>query len=126
MSENSIANVFYEIGLMQATGKETLVIKTPRAKVPSDLVRTEYLEYSRGFTNQFHSYIDKLWQQADYYADMAEQLINSPIPSTDYIARAYLITGEEGYKEQIKKIALKTISETNPVIRTWLSSNSEE
>ena len=87
-------------------------------------VRTEYLEYSRGFTSQFNSYIDKLWEQVDYYVEMAEQLINNPMLAIDYIAKAYLITGEDTYKEQIKQIALKSISGTNPVIRALTDSDS--
>lgn len=120
MTENSIANVFYEIGLMQAIGKETLVIKTPNTKIPSDLVRTEYIEYSRGFTKNFNKYMSKLQEQADYYYDVAEQLSNNPILAIDYMTRAYLITGKEDCQETIKQLAVSSISETNPIIKALI------
>jgi len=43
MSRETFANIFYEVGLMHACGKEVLIIKTKETKVPSDFVRTEYL-----------------------------------------------------------------------------------
>jgi len=43
MSYNTWANIFYEIGFMQALGKETLIIKTVESEVPSDLVRLSIL-----------------------------------------------------------------------------------
>ena len=39
MSPNTLCNIFYEIGIMQSLGKETVVIKTEKANVPSDFVR---------------------------------------------------------------------------------------
>ena len=35
------ANIYYELGIAQALGKETVIVKSPGAKVPSDFVRTE-------------------------------------------------------------------------------------
>ena len=59
MRPSTIANVFYEMGLMQAYGKETLVVKTPKANIPSDFVRTEYVEYGKGFTRKFRTYANE-------------------------------------------------------------------
>jgi len=42
LSQRTLENIFYEIGLFQALGKETLIIKTKETSVPSDFVRTEY------------------------------------------------------------------------------------
>ena len=36
-------NIYYKLGVAQALGKETLVVKSPGAKLPSDFVRTEYV-----------------------------------------------------------------------------------
>jgi hypothetical protein len=33
------ANLYYELGVAQALGKETVIIKTPRAEMPSDFNR---------------------------------------------------------------------------------------
>ncbi len=40
------ANIYYELGVAQALGKETLLIKSPNVAVPSDFIRTEYVEFN--------------------------------------------------------------------------------
>jgi hypothetical protein len=43
------ANLYYELGVAQALGKETVIIKTPRAEMPSDFNRSEYIEFNNNF-----------------------------------------------------------------------------
>src|SRR4029077_1838330 len=45
MRTDTLSNIFYELGALQAYGKETLIIKTEAATIPSDFVRTEYVQY---------------------------------------------------------------------------------
>lgn len=100
MSRNSKLNVFYEIGLMQAAGKETLVVKTSNCKVPSDFVRTEYLDYEGDddlLMNKVHDFADYLGAQAEHYKTLADELSNNPIACIDYLRRAYLLTGRKEY-----------------------------
>ena len=40
------ANIYYELGVAQALEKETLLVKSPGARLPSDFVRTEYVEFA--------------------------------------------------------------------------------
>jgi hypothetical protein len=108
MSHNTWANIFYEIGLMQALGKETLIIKTAESKVPSDLVRTEYIDYTARLKAKIDKYLDKLFEQAEHYATMANELEQNPLLAIDYLKRAYLITGEQKYKSKILDIVLNT------------------
>ena len=54
------ANIYYELGVAQALGKETLLIKSPLAKIPSDFVRTEYIEFNDVFEANFNSYLCSL------------------------------------------------------------------
>jgi len=100
---STIANIFYEIGLLQALGKETLVVKTKGAPVPSDFVRTEYIEYERRtFASKVRRYLDQLFEQADHYVTMAANLETSPALAIDYLKRAYLITGDERIRSSLK------------------------
>lgn len=89
------ANIYYELGVAQALGKETLLVKSPRARVPSDLVRTEYVEFNGQFGANFGLYLESLREQADHYEVVADQLDRNPILAIDYLKRAFLITGEE-------------------------------
>ena len=92
------ANIFYELGVAQALGKETLLVKSPGASVPSDFVRTEYVEFDERFDANFAAYQHTLQQQAEHYAVIAHELERNPVLAIDYLKRAFLITGDEGLR----------------------------
>lgn len=98
------ANIYYEIGIAQALGKETLLIKSPKAKVPSDFVRTEYVEFNGHFDATFEAFIDSLSEQADHYEVVADQLDRNPILAIDYLKRAFLISGDERLREKAQSL----------------------
>lgn len=98
------ANIYYELGIAQALGKETLLIKSLLAKVPSDFVRTEYIEFDEDFEKTFNSYLGSLPQQADHYELVADQLDRNPILAIDYLKRAFLISGEERLRGKAKSL----------------------
>jgi|ERR1043166_5011910 hypothetical protein len=104
MRPQTLANIFYEIGLMQAYGKDLLVIKTQRTRMPSDFARTEYIEFSTDFVNRLGRFVESHLSNANYYAHMADQLERNPLLAIDYLKRAYLISGEENYRMQAKEI----------------------
>ena len=94
------ANIYYEIGVAQAFGKETVIVKSPNSRVPSDFVRTEYLEFDESFSDTLSAYFDTLFAQADHYELVADQLDRNPILAIDYLKRAYLITGNEDLRNK--------------------------
>lgn len=96
----TLANIFYEIGLLQAYGKETLVIKTQNAHVPSDFVRTEYIQYNKNFKSKILKFLDGLEEQAEHYAVTAKSLKANSLLAIDNLRRAYLITGDDKYKTE--------------------------
>ncbi|WP_147302895.1 hypothetical protein [Marinoscillum furvescens] len=100
MEQTTIANIYYEIGLMNALGKETLVVKTKGFKVPSDFVRTEYIKHSPNFQTALENFLNQTFEQAEYYGIMAENLDAKPLLSIDYLRRAYLITGDSSYRKK--------------------------
>ena len=104
MSPQTLSNIFYEVGLMQAYGKETLVVKTPATSVPSDFVRTEYVEFDDKFDTKIEKFLHYFVGQADYYAKAADQLQNNPLLAIDYLRRAYLISGENQLRERARQI----------------------
>ena len=92
-----MANVFYEIGLMQALGKDTLIIREPRATLPSDLVRTEYVLYDSRFDDRIRVFLRRCLSSAEFFATVAEQMERNPLLAIDYYRRAFLLTGDEEY-----------------------------
>lgn len=109
LTPHTLANIFYEIGLLQAYGKETVIIKTPDSSVPSDFVRTEYIQYDRNFKNKILKFLDGLKEQAEYYVTTSELLEGNPLLSIDYLRRAFLITGDNKYKRKAQ-----ILSDANP------------
>lgn len=99
----TLANIFYEVGLMHAYGKETLVLKSPNAKVPSDLVRTEWVSFNSRAESKLDQFMDEVGKRPDYYGTMADQLERNPLLSIDYLRRAFLVCGDEQYRDRAKK-----------------------
>ena len=58
ISQPTQFNIIYELGVAQALGKETVLIKSPRVDNPSDLIRTEYITFDDDFTNKFTAYLE--------------------------------------------------------------------
>ena len=104
LNSTTIANIFYEIGLLQALGKETLIIKTEGSNIPSDFIRTEYIEYNNKFKDKINEYLNTYFQQAEHYELLGRELIKDPVTSIDYLKRSYLMTGESNIKNKINKI----------------------
>ncbi len=111
MPLKTISNIYFELGLMQAIGKETVIIKTSKAQVPSDFIRTEYIEYTqRNLNKKIDNFLSKLSQQAEHYAIMAGELELNPLLATDYLKRAYLITANPEYKSKMIEILVNCSS----------------
>ena len=98
------ANIFYELGVAQALGKETLIVKSEKANLPSDFVRTEYLAFNGRFEREFTRYLRGLPDQATHYETVADQLDRNPVLAMDYLKRAFLITADTRLKAKVKKI----------------------
>ena len=97
-------NIFYELGIAQALGKETVIIKSPKSKVPSDFIRTEHIVFDSNFSKNFRKYLDSIFSAASFYEMLADQLDRNPILELDYLKRAYLINGEARLKSRAKEI----------------------
>jgi hypothetical protein len=104
MDHETFANIFYEIGLMQPYGKEILVIKTADAPFPSDFVRTEYIEFAKDFERKITKFMKSFFNLAKHYKLMAVQFEKNPLLAIDYLKRAYLISGEDAYREEAYRI----------------------
>lgn len=98
------SNIYYEVGVAQALGKETLIIKSPKAVIPSDFVRTEYVEFNANFRVEFARYLDSLAEQAEHYELVSDQLERNPILAIDYLKRAFLISGDERLRAKARDI----------------------
>ena len=104
LDSRTVANIFYEIGILQALGKEILIIKTKEYNIPTDFIRTEYIEYDNKFKDKINEYLKTYFELAEHYELLGCELIKDPITSIDYLKRSYLMTGERNIKNKINKI----------------------
>lgn len=101
------ANIFYEFGVAQAMGKETVIVRSPGAVIPSDFSRSEYIPFDTKFTENFTKFLSGLDDQAEHYETVAYLSDRNPVLALDYLKRAYLITGDEKLKEKAKIVVRK-------------------
>ena len=104
MSQKTLSNIYYELGLVQAYGKENIVIKTEKAEIPSDFIRTEYIQFTSDFKRKLGKYLRRYAKLPKYYEKMSEIVEKNPLLSIDYLKRAWLISGEDIYKQKAKEI----------------------
>jgi hypothetical protein len=100
----TMANVFYELGLMHAYGRETVVIRIGSVNLPSDLVRTEYIPFDGSFASDFSKFLDSLRDRSEYYLTLADQLENNPLLAIDYLRRSYLLSGDKALRTRARRV----------------------
>jgi len=126
MQSTTVANVFYEIGLLDSLGKETLVIRTKDYDIPSDFIRTEYITYGRGWASKLNQFFNNVFEQEKHYLTMSELTDNDPILSIDFLRRAYLISARREYINKAKDVFEKNRTSINRYnsfqIRNFLKS----
>lgn len=121
MKLSTIANIFYEIGVLNAFGKESIVIKTQDFKIPSDFIRTEYITYNESFTTNINKFLDEVFELANHYEIMGDALEANPLLTIDYYKRAYLITGDDKYIVKTKKLIKNRESEFDSQTKHFLN-----
>lgn len=100
----SLANIFYELGWMQAYGKETLVIRVGEVEIPSDFVRTEYINFDVSFEQKLTAFFQSLEKRAEYYVTFANQVERNPLLAIDYLRRAFILTNNARLKTRAREV----------------------
>ncbi len=104
MPDRTIANIYYELGMMDALGKETLIIKSKDYEIPSDFKRTEYVNFNKSFISSFKKFQSNLDEREGHYWLMGELMQADPVLAIDYIKRAYLLSPQKKYIKEAEKI----------------------
>ncbi len=104
MPDRTIANIYYELGMMDALGKETLIIKSKDYEIPSDFKRTEYVNFDSSFITSFKKFQSNINEREEHYWLMGELMQADPVLAIDYIKRAYLLNPLKKYIREAKRI----------------------
>ena len=100
----TLYNIYYELGVAQAMGKESVVVIGKDADVPTDLMRTEYVSYDDNFNRNLKQFVAEFGELADFYGTISEQLDRNPILAMDYLRRSYLISGNDNARDKARSI----------------------
>ena len=71
----TLANIFFEIGLCGVLGKPVILIKSAKAKPPSDFVRTEWITFQddpKKLRKDLERFIKSISELAAYYEDLGD------------------------------------------------------
>ena len=104
MKLTTVANIFYELGILDALGKESIVIKSKDFQIPSDFVRTEYVSFDENFQTNFNKFFQNVTEREEHYSLMSELMRKDIVLSIDYLKRAYLISGKLSYKIETQRL----------------------
>ena len=104
MKLTTVANIFYELGILDSLGKESIVIKSKDFQIPSDFIRTEYVSFDDKFEGNFQKFFDNIKEREEHYSLMSELIRKDIVLSIDYLKRAFLISGSLKYKIEAQRL----------------------
>ncbi len=89
-----MANIYDELAVMQALGRETMVLVVGNPSLPSDLTRTEHIRDGRGFAKRFNNFLAGLDNRAEYYLQLADLTEHNPLLVIDFLRRAWTLNDD--------------------------------
>ncbi|MGH7583993.1 MAG: hypothetical protein ACREL5_12285 [Gemmatimonadales bacterium] len=100
----TMANIYYELGILDALGRESIVVAVGSPELPSDLGRTEHIPTGRGFDRRFTNFIASLEHRSTYYRTMANNLERNPLLAIDLLRRASLLSEDTALNTEARKV----------------------
>ncbi|MDQ3820285.1 MAG: hypothetical protein M3362_21745 [Acidobacteriota bacterium] len=104
--------IFFEIGLCSVLGKPVILVKSAKAKPPSDFVRTEWITFENGDLNKLARAIKESIKSIDGLAKYYEELGDLAMEAEDVdlelaferYRQAILIANKKAVRRKIKNI----------------------
>ncbi len=107
----SLANIFFEVGLCNMLGKPVIIVKSDKAKPPSDFVRTEWVTYSENrnkLKNDLSKSLNDVILLADYFDKLGDISFEAEERDAELAferyKQAFLISGEDKIKIKITNL----------------------
>ena len=108
----AFANISLELGFAAMCGKPLVIMKSKGAKAPSDLTRTDYIEYDsddlENFTNKLQMAIDEVNVLAEFERAKLEVALDADqmdcAIAFERARKAFLLTGERAYVNHAQTI----------------------
>ena len=116
---STLANIFFEIGLCGVLGKPVILVKSARAKPPSDFVRTEWITLQNGDRKKLGRDVEKsiksIQDLAGYYESLGDIALGADEVDLELAFERYrqaiLIGNRKPVRTKIKNILTKLANE---------------
>jgi hypothetical protein len=76
---NSVANIALELGFAAMCGKPLVIVKSPDAAAPSDLKRTDWIEYDEREPAQFHRKLGQALDEIEGLGSWEDDLLQTSL-----------------------------------------------
>ena len=101
----ALANIALELGFAAMCGKPLVIIKSRNAEAPSDLTRTDYIDYDREDQVRFRTKLMQAIEEIDALATFERDKLEVALEAErmdcaiafERIRKAFLLTGEQAY-----------------------------
>lgn len=101
----AFANIALELGFAAMCGKPLVIIKSSGAQAPSDLTRTDWIEYDQEQQDRFRTKLEQAVEEITALADFEEDKLEVALEADrmdcaiafERIRKAFLLTGERAY-----------------------------
>ena len=108
----AMANISLELGFAAMCGKPLMILKSKEASAPSDLTRTDWIEYSSDDEDAFRLKLKQALDGVGELADLEETVLGVALdaPSMDcaialeHVTKAFLLTADEAFLAQGDRI----------------------
>lgn len=109
----AMANIALELGFASMCGKPLIIIKSKAAPTPSDLTRTDWIEYEADDEQRFRQKLNQALDELEALADFTESLLEVAMdaPAIDCAiaferaSKAFLLTKEPRFLDSAEEIA---------------------
>lgn len=112
---NSLANIALELGYAAMCGKPLIITQSKGANAPSDLKRTDYIEYDfyepKAFETKLGQALDEIVDLTAYESDLLDVALNAAMidcgVAFERANKAFLLSGEKRFIDAAKTIGKK-------------------
>ena len=108
----ALANIMLELGFAAMCGKPLMIVKSKDAPAPSDIKRTDWIDYDFADPAAFERKVGQALDEVEALAEFEEQLLDLALdaPSMDCavaferVHRAFLLAGDPGMIDKAESI----------------------
>ena len=122
----AMANISLELGFAAMSGKPLLIVKSRAASAPSDLKRTDWIEYSPGDAPGFRTKLAQAAEELRRLGEWEQQLLDVALEARtmdcavafERAQKAFLLSGDERCVEAAESI-LETLGRASEDEAIW-------